>query len=293
MIKYLEGDLFKSPAQVIVNTVNTVGVMGKGIALEYKNRYPNMFEKYREYCDKKKIQIGKLMLWYEPDHWILLFPTKEHWRNPSKLRYIEEGLVKFVNTYADKNIVSIAFPRLGCGNGELNWDEVKPLMEKYLKPLPIDVYIYLKNEDSQEEPEHKNQKATIQWLRSNAKDMSFTGIKDDIINSKQDLFTSHQFKYQEHEWLVDWKDQCIFTRNDSAEIIKVSEDTFLEIWDEIRELAIFPRTTADREFNIVCALLNSLGYLSKIKIQDPKDLNMIEGYQLNEGIGRTFALTES
>ena len=80
------------------------------------------------------------MLFYETDHWLLLFPTKEHWRNPSKLEYIEKGLMKFVQTYAEKSITSIAFPRLGCGNGELDWTDVKPLMERYLKSS-IDVYI--------------------------------------------------------------------------------------------------------------------------------------------------------
>ena len=78
MIKYLEGDIFSTPAQTIVNTVNTVGVMGKGIALEFKKRYPNMFEKYKIACEKKNLKIGTLMLCYEADHWTLLFPTKEH-----------------------------------------------------------------------------------------------------------------------------------------------------------------------------------------------------------------------
>lgn len=94
------------------------------------------------------------MLYYAPDHWILLFPTKEHWRRPSKLEYIEAGLVKFVQTYAEKNITSIAFPRLGCGNGELNWEDVRPLMEKYLNPLPIDIYIYT-GVGKDHIPEHK------------------------------------------------------------------------------------------------------------------------------------------
>lgn len=129
MIEYVEGDIFNSPAQVIVNTVNTVGVMGKGLALSFKKRYPEMFASYRSACEKRQLKTGKLMLWYAPDHWILLFPTKENWRNPSKLEYIENGLIKFVNTYAEKNITSIAFPKLGCGNGELNWDDVRPLME--------------------------------------------------------------------------------------------------------------------------------------------------------------------
>ena len=76
MLKYVEGDIFNSPAQVLVNTVNTVGVMGKGIALSFKKRYTEMFTQYRDACDKHKLTIGKLILWYGPDHWILNFPTK-------------------------------------------------------------------------------------------------------------------------------------------------------------------------------------------------------------------------
>lgn len=117
MITYIEGDLFNSPAQVLVNTVNTVGVMGKGIALEFKKRYPEMFKQYKKMCDEHKLTIGRLMLWYEQDHWLLQFPTKENWRNPSKIEYIEKGLAAFVKKYADYNISSIAFPKLGCGNG--------------------------------------------------------------------------------------------------------------------------------------------------------------------------------
>ena len=145
MLEYIEGNIFDSPAQVIVNPVNTVGVMGKGIALEFRKRYPDMFTVYRTACEKHQLTTGKLMLWRGPDHWVLMFPTKQNWRNPSKIEYIEDGLLKFVNTYAEKDISSIAFPRLGCGNGELDWNEVRPVMEKYLKPLPIDVYIYLGN----------------------------------------------------------------------------------------------------------------------------------------------------
>lgn len=143
MIRYVEGDIFSSPAQVIVNPVNTVGVMGKGLALDFKKRYPKMFDKYKHICEIDKFKIGNLMIHYAPDHWILLFPTKNHWRNPSKLEYIEKGLLKFIDKYADKGIQSIAFPKLGCGNGELRWEDVKPLMEKYLAQIPIDIYIYV------------------------------------------------------------------------------------------------------------------------------------------------------
>ncbi len=116
------------------------------------------------------------MLFYEADHWILLFPTKENWRNPSKIEYIQKGLQKFVDTYAEKNITSIAFPRLGCGNGELNWNDVKPLMEHYLKDLPIDVYIYI-GTNPVSIPEHKEPTKTIEWLKKMQKICPLTGLK--------------------------------------------------------------------------------------------------------------------
>jgi O-acetyl-ADP-ribose deacetylase (regulator of RNase III) len=142
MIYYREGDLFDSPAQTLVNPVNTVGVMGKGLALSFKERYPDMFAKYKEACDRHLLVPGMLMICRVPHHLVLLFPTKEHWRDPSSLDYIEAGLSKFRETYAEKGITSIAFPKLGCGCGGLHWDIVRPVMEKYLVNLPIDVYIY-------------------------------------------------------------------------------------------------------------------------------------------------------
>ena len=142
MIRYIKGDIFASPAQVITNTVNLEGVMGKGIALEFKKRYPKMFEAYKKRCDSGEFNIGNLLLYREYDKWILLFPTKNQWRRKSQLSYIEKGLQKFSDNWDKLGIDSIAFPALGCGNGGLDWNEVKPLMEKYLKPLPIDVLVY-------------------------------------------------------------------------------------------------------------------------------------------------------
>lgn len=141
MITYKKGDLFSSECQTLVNTVNCVGAMGKGIALEFKKRYPEMYKVYRELCNKKLLKVGSLQLYKKEDKWILNFPTKLDWRDPSKIEYIRLGLEKFVETYKSKEIVSIAFPKLGCNNGGLNWEEeVKPLMEEYLNKLE-DIYI--------------------------------------------------------------------------------------------------------------------------------------------------------
>lgn len=143
MLTYIHGNIFDSKSQTIVNTVNTVGVMGKGIALEFKKRYPDMFLSYQKVCKTGHFHTGMLQLYKNQNPWILNFPTKEHWKNPSKLDYIEEGLKKFVETYQKKEIISIAFPQLGCANGGLNWGDVQPLMEKYLSNLDIDVEIYI------------------------------------------------------------------------------------------------------------------------------------------------------
>ena len=145
-ITIVNGNIFNTKAQTIVNTVNCVGVMGKGIALVFKLRYPKMFDVYRRYCSDHLIDIGKLWLYKgEPDApWVLNFPTKTHWKLPSEYEYIERGLQKFVETYKEKGISSIAFPLLGTNNGGLNKDRVIEIMTRYLKQcnIPIEIYMY-------------------------------------------------------------------------------------------------------------------------------------------------------
>lgn len=145
-LKFIKGNIFNSKAQTIVNTINCVGVMGKGIALVFKLRYPLMFDVYKKFCDEKYIEIGKLWLYNKQTNtpWVLNFPTKNHWKYPSKMEYIEKGLIKFIDTYKIKNIESIAFPLLGTHNGGLDREEVKLLMIKYLSKcdIPIEIYDY-------------------------------------------------------------------------------------------------------------------------------------------------------
>ena len=145
MIEYFNGTVFNIKADAIVNTVNTVGVMSAGLALEFALRYPKMYDKYKEQCLCKKLEVGKLMYYKENDSLIINFPTKWHFKYPSKIEWIEMGLIEFVNTYKQYNIKTVAFPKLGTLNGGLSWQTVKVLMEKYLKPLDILVYICLDN----------------------------------------------------------------------------------------------------------------------------------------------------
>jgi len=116
--------------------------MGKGLAQAFKEREPDMFRSYKRICDQKALVPGKLWLWRGSESWVLNFPTKVHWRNPSKLEWIEQGLAKFVFVYEDQAITEISFPQLGCGNGNLDWKDVRPLMEHYLSKVSIPVYIH-------------------------------------------------------------------------------------------------------------------------------------------------------
>jgi len=142
MLIYRRTSLLESTAQTLVNTVNCIGVMGKGLAQEFKVREPAMFTAYKRICDQHLLEPGKLWLWRGSPSWVLNFPTKQHWRQPSKLEWVEAGLEKFVSAYEAQGITEISFPKLGCGNGNLEWHEVRPVMERYLGKLPIKVYIH-------------------------------------------------------------------------------------------------------------------------------------------------------
>lgn len=280
MLTYIKGDIFSSPAQVLVNTVNTVGVMGKGIALEFKNRYPEMFKVYQEICDDNNLEIGNLMLWKKDKRWILLFPTKRHWRSPSKIEYIEKGLEKFVQSYEKLGVESIAFPKLGCGNGGLDWDVVGPMMEKYLKNLPIQVYIYLDNY-KEENPEHKQPLEMENWLRSNVKSLGFSFIKEEIkkvINTNNELFVEEgELKH------ISWEDDGIHLINGSE--ILITEEDMCDFWNYIRDVGVIDIERLPNRFEdyglIMLDILRRLEYVQPIIIVNNSDKNLLKsnGYQ--------------
>ncbi len=143
MIEYYDGTVFNAGCEAIVNTINTDGFMGKGIALEFALRYDGFEEAYKHGCDNGDIHINKVYYHSIGEECIVCFPTKMHFQFPSKLEWIENGLKDFVSTYRKAGIHSAAFPRLGCANGGLKWEAVKPIMEKYLEPLDISVVICL------------------------------------------------------------------------------------------------------------------------------------------------------
>lgn len=140
MIESKQGNLLEENAQALVNTVNCVGIMGKGIALQFKKAYPQNFREYEKACKAKQVQPGKMFVFqtnslFHPQY-IINFPTKRHWKNPSKIEDIKSGLTSLVEEVQRLNITSIAIPPLGCGNGGLDWNLVKPLIESAFVQLP-------------------------------------------------------------------------------------------------------------------------------------------------------------
>ena len=235
MITYIVGDLFRSPAQVLVNTVNTVGVMGKGIAKQFKDIYPEMFTQYQQFCKQGMFTTGQLWLYKTNNKWILNFPTKKHWRSKSQIEYIEVGLQKFVSTYDSKGIISISFPMLGCGNGELNWKtQVQPLMEKYLKPLPIEVYIHIFPKDKDFIPEHKEIQDMKNWIRKEPESLPFNEFWKDIIGilrQKQNfIIPTSNTAFSVH---LDESNQNLIL-NAGAQDIIIEQSTLQDFWQLIR-----------------------------------------------------------
>lgn len=142
-VRVLVGDLFASEAQTLTNTVNTVGVMGKGIALEFKKRFPDMYDDYVRRCEEGRVELGRPYLFralFPP--WVLNFPTKEHWRSLSRLDAITDGLEYLAQHYREWGIESLAVPPLGCGEGGLEWRIVGPALYRGLAKLEIPVELY-------------------------------------------------------------------------------------------------------------------------------------------------------
>lgn len=140
-----DDDYFNLDVQTYVNPVNCLGIMGAGLAKQFKYRFPVMFETYRRDCMNGLYMPGTVTLWmdeYLPKR-VLNFTTKGTFHDPSDLKYVEAGLKDFVSKYKELGITSIVFPRLGCGLGRLSWHDVKPLMFKYLDPLTVDIRIVI------------------------------------------------------------------------------------------------------------------------------------------------------
>lgn len=139
MITFTQGNLLESDVEAVVNTVNTIGIMGKGIALMFKEHFPANFAAYERACEQDEVRIGKMFVTESKElfgpKWIINFPTKTHWRAKTKIEWIEAGLRDLVRFIREKSIKSIAIPPLGCGNGGLDWHDVRPLIVEAMEGI--------------------------------------------------------------------------------------------------------------------------------------------------------------
>lgn len=152
MLRFTQGNLLEAPVEALVNTVNEVGVMGKGIALMFKEAYPESAKLYEEACKRKELSVGHVLVTASQQlhgpRWIIHFPTKKHWRQPSRLEWVRDGLKDLVRQLREKQIRSVAVPPLGCGNGGLEWSQVRREIEAAFADLPdVDVVVFAPTSD--------------------------------------------------------------------------------------------------------------------------------------------------
>jgi O-acetyl-ADP-ribose deacetylase (regulator of RNase III) len=146
IVEVTTGDLFTSAAEALINPVNTEGAMGAGLALTFRSRYPAMYQEYLEVCKRHMLEVGTLHWWptgaTEP-RFVVNFPTKKLWKEPSRLEWIDAGLQTLRTQVEARNVESVAIPALGCGLGGLKWDAVRRKIRERLRPLAgVDIFIY-------------------------------------------------------------------------------------------------------------------------------------------------------
>jgi O-acetyl-ADP-ribose deacetylase (regulator of RNase III) len=178
VVELVTGNLLEADAEALVNTVNTKGVMGKGVALQFKRAFPENYKAYRAACAAGRVQLGRMFVFdsgrIERPRYIINFPTKEHWRSRSRLADIDTGLDDLRRVLTELEIESVAVPPLGCGLGGLRWADVRPRIERALGTLPIRVLVYEPHgapapEDMPERRAHPRMtafRATLVWLLS-------------------------------------------------------------------------------------------------------------------------------
>jgi O-acetyl-ADP-ribose deacetylase (regulator of RNase III) len=146
VIEIQQGDILQADAEALVNTVNCAGIMGRGIALQFRKAFPENYKVYRAACEREEVQLGRMLVFDQHrlinPRYVINFPTKRHWKSKSRVQDIREGLVALVEEVRARNIQSIAVPPLGCGLGGLDWDEVRPIIEQAFHALP-DVHVLL------------------------------------------------------------------------------------------------------------------------------------------------------
>ncbi|MBN1472898.1 MAG: macro domain-containing protein [Syntrophaceae bacterium] len=175
------GNIFEAKAQTLVNTVNCVGIMGKGIAADFKKRFPDMFTDYKNRCDHNLLKPGEPYIFKSTiKPWIINFPTKGHWRSVSKLKDIEKGVDIILEKYREWEVTSLAVPPLGCGNGQLDWQDVGPLLYRKFQTIEIPVELYASFQTPKEQ------------------------LSEEFLNSTKPIQTGNSFRKSSQQFKPEW-----------------------------------------------------------------------------------------
>jgi len=288
LITYLETSVFESPAQTLVNTVNTVGVMGKGIAKEFKARYPKMYPEYRRLCDEHRLAVGSLHLWRGQKRWVLNFPTKTTWKLPSKIEYITAGLQKFVESYARMGITSISFPPLGCGNGNLDWSDVRPIMEEYLRRVSIQVYIHDVQVERDFVPEHFEESEAPEDFASFWRDLF------NVVRKNKGIFYTHT----DSQFAVEALDANQIIINKAGHRRRIDREIVEESWISLRERCLttqsFPDENTRKLKSYLFPIIAELPYVRRAPVRPSEGSTAkYEGLFINRESFRGYAGTTS
>jgi len=288
MIHFHRTSLMTSPAQTVVNTVNVVGVMGKGLAAAFKERYPVMFTEYKKICDDQQLQPGGLWLWKGSEQWVLNFATKKHWRNPSKMEYVRSGLQKFRETYEEMGIREVAFPRLGCGNGGLNWSEVRPLMLEALRDLPITIFIH---DFEKKVGKLEHELPLIDYVRHPATFEQFCMDLQSVIKNRNGEVEPLLMKGLFH---VELNKSCDLTSgvNGSEQLIAAQDDLF-RIWNTLLTRSVSRFDLPDNvQVNAlkVFSVLAQLPYVRPVNIADKNGRNVLAIEYMRSGSAESIAV---
>ena len=241
--------------------------MGKGIALRFKQIYPAMFREYQGHCEKGLLTIGKLHLYQTPHKWILNFPTKKHWRSPSHVEYIDAGLRKFASSCTTMGITSIAFPALGCGNGELDFTtQVKPLMDKHLRELPLSIFVYPGRQQTTL-PEHMDTERIQDWLRSDPGALPFDEVWLHLLQilAMYDTFNTLQ-KGSAYKARAANDPPGIQIRS-HGKLYNIDRVILLDLWQQIRDYGFTHRNIVPDHYRIsyLLPIFERLPYVRRVE----------------------------
>lgn len=268
------GDLFAQPVEALVNTVNCVGVMGKGVALEFKRRWPDNYKAYKRVCDARELTPGRMFVFDrgklfrdEGPRYIINFPTKNHWRSKSTLEYVSAGLDALIDEIRERGISSIAMPPLGCGNGGLDWKDVRPLIESRLAELTDVKVVVLAPKDAEDEPEHAQVKMGMN--RQRAILLKTLGDFEGYFDGRFDRISLQKIVYFLQVFGTPFNLQ--FSRNLHGPYSESLRKAFIA-FEKLGMISGF--TSADRQSHVTPAAYAAAD--EYLKDGDPADLNLIE-----------------